>query len=139
MDSAATSWEADDQWELCNDDGFVYKRKKRRLDPAAAAAMAQPPSNADPEAEERNRREGKRRTLLKLEAQYQREMEQWELLSNTLRVTVEKACQSRSQIRLQQHNEREGQEQIDGSSASPLPSPEFVNSSLLDEFLLQMW
>jgi hypothetical protein len=135
MDSAATSRDADEEWELYNDDGFVYKRKKRRLDPAAAA---EDQANVDPQADERSRREYKKRTLLKLKAQYQREIDQWELLSNMLRAMEEKArvSQDQSRIRQQEQREREGHEQT--ASLGALPLPEFVDGSLVDELLLQV-
>lgn len=134
MDSATTSQDADEEWELYNDDGFVYKRKKRRLDPAAAADQA----NLDPQADERIRRERKRRTLLKLKAQYQREIDQWELLSNMLRAMEEKArvSQDQSRIRQLEQREREGHEQT--ASLGALPLPEFADGSLVDELLLQV-
>lgn len=77
----APPWE-DDYWELCNDDGFVYKRRKRRSldDPPLPRAETGP----DPEADELNRRDRKRKTLSKLKARYQTEIAQWEYLSNTL-------------------------------------------------------
>jgi hypothetical protein len=138
MDSATTSRDADEEWELYNDDGFVYKRKKRRLDPAAAAAAAAAQTNVDLQAEERSRRERKRRTLLKLKAQYQREIDQWELLSNMLRSMEQKALvsQGQSQNRQLEQRERGGQEQTASFGAFPLP--EFVDGSLVDELLLQV-
>ncbi|KAE8021452.1 hypothetical protein FH972_007338 [Carpinus fangiana] len=138
MDSATTSRDADEEWELYNDDGFVYKRKKRRLDPAAAAAAAAAQTNVDPQAEERSRRERKRRTLLKLKAQYQREIDQWELLSNMLSSMEEKArvSRDRSQNRQLEQRERGGQDQTASFGAFPLP--EFVDGSLVDELLLQV-
>ncbi|EXC20362.1 hypothetical protein L484_020583 [Morus notabilis] len=77
----APPWE-DDYWELCNDDGFVYKRRKRRSlnDPPLPRAQTGP----DPEADELNRRDRKRKALSKLKARYQTEIAQWEYLSNTL-------------------------------------------------------
>ncbi|KAI6700757.1 hypothetical protein NL676_015081 [Syzygium grande] len=76
MDLATPSpAEADDEWELCNDDGFIYKRKKRRLDPSAAAAAPPPPPPPDPLAEERHRRERKRRAQKARELQLEREKE----------------------------------------------------------------
>ncbi|XP_010251046.1 PREDICTED: uncharacterized protein LOC104593068 [Nelumbo nucifera] len=77
---AGTVWE--EEWELCNDDGFVYKRKKRRQDSIAAAAPPVPAS--DPVVEKRQRRERKKRTLMKLRDQYQKEIDHWERLSNML-------------------------------------------------------
>ena len=124
MDTVATSLADDEEWELYNDDGFVYKRKKRRLNPDEAA-LARPPS-MDPEAEERNRRERKRKTLLKLKERYQREIDQWELLSNTLRAMEERARQ------------RQEHEDTPSFCALPLSSPEIVNGSLVDELLLQV-
>nr|DAD44288.1 TPA_asm: hypothetical protein HUJ06_002518 [Nelumbo nucifera] len=62
---AGTAWE--EEWELCNDDGFIYKRKKRRqnyIAPAAPLVLA-----SDPVVEQRQRRERKKRMLLKLRDQ----------------------------------------------------------------------
>ncbi|KAL4568300.1 hypothetical protein LXL04_023909 [Taraxacum kok-saghyz] len=74
----------DEEWELVNDDGFVYRRLKRlRLDPTVSTSSATPPP--DTAAEERNRKERKKSILLKLKARYQQEIQQWEHLSNTLK------------------------------------------------------
>ncbi|XP_043707412.1 uncharacterized protein LOC122656813 [Telopea speciosissima] len=74
---ASAAWE-DEDWELCNDDGFVYKRKRRRQDLSTA------PPAMDPEAEQRQLKERKKKALLKLKDQYQREIDQWEHMSQTL-------------------------------------------------------
>ncbi|KAF8399792.1 hypothetical protein HHK36_015662 [Tetracentron sinense] len=130
---AGAHWE--DEWELCNDDGFVYKRKKRRQDSDALAPPSAPaPAPApDPEAEERHRRERKKSTLMKLRDQYQREIDHWEFLSNTLREIQEKTLQQQQQ-----------QEQQHSSSLSStelpllqLQTPESVCRPLVDELLLQ--
>lgn len=68
----------DDEWELCNDDDFFYKQWRRRgeLDQLADGVPAQSAfSGPDPEAEEMNRRERKRKTVLKLKEQYKREID----------------------------------------------------------------
>ncbi|CAI9260782.1 unnamed protein product [Lactuca saligna] len=81
----------DEDWELINDDGFVYKRPKRlRVDPTVSTSSVTPPP--DPAVEERNRKERKKTILLKLKTRYQQEIHQWEHLSNTL-----KALQERTQ------------------------------------------
>ncbi|KAI6690798.1 hypothetical protein NL676_027626 [Syzygium grande] len=43
--------EVKNEWELCNDDGFIYKRKKWRLYPSAMVPPP-PPSLPDPHVEE---------------------------------------------------------------------------------------
>ena len=124
---ATSEWE--DDWELCNDDGFVYKRKKRRPD---ALSAAPPPPLSDPQAEESHRRERKRRALIKIKEKYQSEIDHWEHLSNTLGALEETAHQ-------QQRRQQQQQEQA--SSSLPLvdsPSPEFVCRTLVDELLLQV-
>ena len=131
MDSATTSWSDEQGWELYNDDGFVYKRKKRRLNPDETAISAE--ASADPEAEERSRRERRRKTLVNLKERYQREIDQWELLSNTLREMDDKARQ-----RQQEPREEDGQDQTSSFSGLPFPLPEFVNGSLVNELLLQV-
>ncbi|KAJ7970753.1 putative Cryptic loci regulator protein 1 [Quillaja saponaria] len=132
MDSATPAWE-DEDWELYNDDGFVYKRKKRRLDPAAVAARLQSATDVDSQAEEKRRREGKRNILLKIQAKYRGEIDQWESLSSTLCAMEEKA-------RLfQQQREREQElEQTALLASPPSPATEPVSASLADELLLQV-
>ena len=122
--------EEDDEWELCNDDGFVYKRKRRRLDPAAVAAEAGVSSATEAEQENR-RRERKKRTLLKLKAKYEKEIREWDTLSNTLRSTQNAAFQ------LQQQRASEEQTR-DPSSLASTSSTDSVGGSLLDELLLQV-
>ncbi|KAL4577159.1 hypothetical protein LXL04_013263 [Taraxacum kok-saghyz] len=79
----------EEDWELVNDDGFVYKRLKRpRLDSTSASAVPPP----DPAAEAKARRERKKKALLKLKTKYEQEIQHWEQLSNTL-----KALQDRTQ------------------------------------------
>ncbi|KAJ8423587.1 hypothetical protein Cgig2_009241 [Carnegiea gigantea] len=81
-----------DEWEFVNDDGFVYKRKKRRLDPTS---LARPPDPVpDPATEGRERRRRKKKALLELKDRYQKEISLWENLSNTLK-TMEENVKSR--------------------------------------------
>ncbi|MED6208060.1 hypothetical protein PIB30_041450 [Stylosanthes scabra] len=123
--------EEDDEWELCNDDGFVYKRKRRRIDPspaatdnAAAAALA---------AENENRRrERKKRTLLKLRTKYENEIREWDTLSNTLRAMQNAAFQQ------QQQRQQEQERASEDPSSLPSTSTDSVGGSLLDELLLQV-
>ena len=125
----------EDEWELVEDDGFVYKRKKRpRLE--AAPASPQP----DSAAEEKIRRERKRRALTKLRDKYQSEIGQWELLSNTLKALQEKA------LTPQQKGRWNGQTAKTASScdmAVDLPRPsdnssDFADQRLLDDLLLRV-
>ncbi|GAA0148159.1 hypothetical protein LIER_07680 [Lithospermum erythrorhizon] len=80
----------EDEWEIINNDGFVYKRKKRRICPTSiTASSAHPPT--DPEIAEKKRRERKKNTLMKLKEKYYREISQWEILSNTFKTMQLKA------------------------------------------------
>ncbi|KAK9705020.1 hypothetical protein RND81_07G027400 [Saponaria officinalis] len=72
-----------DEWEVVHDGGFVYKRKKRRLDPTAFVAAADPTPDAAIEAKERRKR--KRQALLQLKDKYSNEIVLWERLSNSLK------------------------------------------------------
>ncbi|KAL0431617.1 UNVERIFIED_CONTAM: hypothetical protein Sradi_0787700 [Sesamum radiatum] len=88
--AAPAGYEDPDEWELVNDDGFVYKRKKRpRIDPGGASSAAHPPP--DPKLEKKHRRERKKKALLKLREKYLEEISRWELLSNTLKEMEETA------------------------------------------------
>lgn len=126
---------SDDEWELCNDDGFIYKRKKRRLDPSSAA-----PTTAESEAAEENLRRGRRKkTLLKIKERYQKELSLWEHLSNVCRATQDKAEQ------LQREREGEEEEQRDGTRSSGRPPEEEVPGkenrleALVDRLLLKVF
>ncbi|XP_061337412.1 uncharacterized protein LOC133284419 [Gastrolobium bilobum] len=111
----------DEEWELCNDDGFVYKRKRRRIDPPSAAA-----ETAGAEADqEKRRRERKKQTLLKLKAKYEKEIREWELLSNTLRS-------------MQQHKALQLQPQPNQNPSLPSTSTSSSGGSLLHDLLLQV-
>ncbi|KAK8937708.1 hypothetical protein KSP40_PGU006871 [Platanthera guangdongensis] len=73
----APLWD-DDEWEVCNDDGFIYKRRRR-------LALPEGPSPADIEAElRRQKRARKWRCLRAIRDKYQREIDQWEGLSASL-------------------------------------------------------
>ncbi|XP_076925642.1 uncharacterized protein LOC143588552 [Bidens hawaiensis] len=73
----------DQDWELVNDDGFIYRRPKR-----IRPEFTDPPP--DPEPESKTRAERKKGLLLKLKTKYQQEIGHWELLSNTLRALNER-------------------------------------------------
>ncbi|KAK7260658.1 hypothetical protein RIF29_26897 [Crotalaria pallida] len=138
MDSAtaATTTSHDDDWELRNDDGFVYKLKKRRIDPSES----QPPPSTDAgaAAEEyagARRRERKKRTLLKLKAKYESEIRQWDNLSNRLRAMQDRAAQ------LQREREREQEqtpEVASSSSSEMVTAVDSVGGTVLDELLSQV-
>ncbi|CAL0332995.1 unnamed protein product [Lupinus luteus] len=132
MDSAATTSHYEDQWELRNDDGFVYKLKKRRIDTSAS----QPPPSTDAgdaaAAEEEAvllRRERKKRNLLKLKTKYESEILQWDNLSNSLCAMEKRA------VELQQ--EREVMHSL-ASSSEAEKAVDTVGETLLDELLLQV-
>ncbi|MED6182678.1 hypothetical protein PIB30_030878 [Stylosanthes scabra] len=130
--------EEDDEWELCNDDGFVYKRKRRRIDPSPAAADNAAAAALAAENENR-RRERKKKTLLKLKTKYENEIRQWDTLSNTLRAMQNAAFQQQQQQQRQQEQERASEEQTrDPSSLPSTSSTDSVGGSLLDELLLQV-
>lgn len=125
MDLASTSGQDDDDWELCNNDGFVFKRKKRRIDSDAAAA--------EDEAALKQRRDRKMRTLLKLKDKYQKEIDGWENLSSTLRAMEERA----SRLRREQEQERE-QTALLASSSPATDGTVSGGGSLVDELLLKV-
>ncbi|KAK5803407.1 uncharacterized protein LOC108455750 isoform X2 [Gossypium arboreum] len=129
--SSQTATAADD-WELCNDDGFIYKRKKRRLfltEPAQAAV--------DPEEEEKRRKEWKRKSLLRVKEKYKREIEEWETLSKALNAMRERALG----FQIQQQERRKLRETEEGRrTTSSLDSEKKDKDnvcSLVDELLLQ--
>ncbi|XP_045812581.1 uncharacterized protein LOC123906665 [Trifolium pratense] len=110
----------DDDWELCYDDGFVYKRKRRRLNPP------EPVNSSEPDSEIL-RKERKKHTLLKLKSKYEKEILQWENLSNTLR-----SLQISSSPQLQQQQQQQHQTLSLPSTSSS------TQSNLLDDLLSQV-
>uniref|UniRef100_A0A9I9E043 BZIP domain-containing protein n=1 Tax=Cucumis melo TaxID=3656 RepID=A0A9I9E043_CUCME len=133
---ATVSLEEDD-WELCNDDGFVYKRKRRRLHPAEAVAARSSAAQAvDLEADENRRRERRRKTLLKVRAKYQREIEQWEVLSGNLREMEERARKLQEQYR--QHGEQGAASLLEASSLTAIREKELSYASMVDDLLSQV-
>ncbi|PSR87548.1 Occludin like [Actinidia chinensis var. chinensis] len=126
----------EDEWELVEDDGFVYKRKKRlHLEAAPAPACPQP----DLASEEKIRRERKRRALTKLRDKYQSEIGHWELLSNTLKALQEKALTPQQKERW---NGKTAKTASSCDMAVDLPRPsenscDFADQRLLDDLLLR--
>ncbi|ESQ32711.1 hypothetical protein EUTSA_v10004961mg [Eutrema salsugineum] len=130
-----TAIDEDDDWELCNEDGFVYKQSRilGSEDTSGAGEASKPP---DPELEERNRRMRRKRILVKLKRKYQREIEQWEILSNSLNAMHEKSGRFQTPQRGESSNANEttsfpksrGREHC-GEAASA------TASSMLDELL----
>ncbi|KAL4281962.1 hypothetical protein GQ457_03G041650 [Hibiscus cannabinus] len=130
---------ATDDWELCNDDGFIYKREKRRLVLSEPAWLP-----ADPEEVEKQRREWKRKILLRVKDKCNKEIKQWEVLKNTLNSMQEKALgfQSQQQERRKPRETEEEEEEKETASFSGsenIDKEKKDNSfgSLVDEFLLR--
>ncbi|XP_015622719.1 uncharacterized protein [Oryza sativa Japonica Group] len=75
--------DGDEDWEICNCDGFVYKRRRvlhpPDLEDAAATAATSSAPGPPPEAVLRRRR---RQALLRLRARYLDELSRWESLSS---------------------------------------------------------
>uniref|UniRef100_A0A0A9DCE6 Uncharacterized protein n=1 Tax=Arundo donax TaxID=35708 RepID=A0A0A9DCE6_ARUDO len=80
--AAPSGGEDDEEFEICNDDGFVYKRA-RGLYPDVAPSSTEAAAGPDPEAARRRRR---RRALLRLRDKRLRELSSWEALASNLLV-----------------------------------------------------
>ncbi|XP_074366485.1 uncharacterized protein LOC141707298 [Apium graveolens] len=116
----------EDEWELINDDDFVYKRKSPRLD-ITVTPCAPPP---DPLVEDNNLKNRKKNALLKLKDKYQAEIFRWELFSNTLR-----------DLNLQTQNVEKGFEKFDEGQREDELWVEFSGFSrcgLVDDLLAQV-
>lgn len=101
-------------WELVNVDGFVYRRKKRRLYPTA---LARPPDQAlNPAVEDRERRKRKCMALLSIKEKYESEIGHWEHLSNTL-----KAMEERAKSKPEQQDMQIDGEEIESGSLPIVP------------------
>ncbi|ERN13839.1 hypothetical protein AMTRI_Chr06g199050 [Amborella trichopoda] len=109
---------AEDEWEVCNEDGFIYKRRKKET----SAARAGPAT--DPTVEMRHMKLLKKRALLKMKEGYIREIKQWEDLSLQLQKMREKS--------------QALAENSPGQPESPLPRlPENNFRPLIDDLLFQ--
>ncbi|XP_028778559.1 uncharacterized protein LOC114735073 [Neltuma alba] len=120
---SAARYREDEDWELYSDDGFVFKCKKRRLEPPATVPHSAFPKDADQfqDAAQKQRRERKRNILLKMKTRYLTELHHWDFLSAALRALEENALEYRRQ-----------QEQ---ARLLPVDS---VGKSVVDEVLLEV-
>ncbi|KAL2904582.1 putative RNA pseudouridine synthase slr1629 [Bienertia sinuspersici] len=114
------------EWEVINDDGFVYKRKKRRIDPTSLIHAADP--DPDPAVVVKQRRKRKREALVKLKEKYESEICVWNHLSDSLKAMQES-------VNLKQ-NEKVGDEREGGILLEM--GNEDVGRSLVDELVLQV-
>ncbi|KAF3566263.1 hypothetical protein DY000_02011026 [Brassica cretica] len=124
--------EDDEEWELCNDDGFVFKREKRSRisDPEETSNPVNP--ELDPAAEERNRRMRKKRTLAKLRSKYRSEIQQWEALSNRFNAALFRTTQGEEE-RL---NADEATSFHDGSSSASVFIDEHLSMAEAQEVII---
>lgn len=127
----ATDSESDGGWELCNNDGFIYKRKKRRLDPSSAA----PRPAESSAAEEKFRRVRRKKTLLRIKDRYQRELALWEHLSVTCRAMQDSAEQIQ---REDEEEERDGTSPPGGPPDAEVLGKENGLEDLIDKLLLKV-
>ncbi|CAH8266954.1 unnamed protein product [Arabidopsis lyrata] len=133
--------DGDEDWELYNDDGFVYKRKKRSRIADAEETLKPPDPELDPVVEERNRRIRKKRILVKLKRKYQSEIEQWEILSNSLNSMQVKADRFQTTQREEMSNAKETISFPENASYTKEGAREFggedasAPSSMLDQLL----
>jgi len=103
----------DDEWELCYDDGFVYKRRKRRR-----LNSPEPSTAPDQNALEKLRKERKKNTLLKLKSKYEKEIVHWEHLSNTLSALQLSSSNQLNEQQQQQQNQNLSIPSTSGSAES---------------------
>ena len=136
--SSQVAGDADtDEWELCNDDGFIYKRRKRQH------VLSEPsPVPADSQEEEKRRREWKRNALLRVKEKYKKEIEEWEGLLNTLNAMKEKALgfqiQQQERRKLRETEKRERTSSFSGSEKKDGDKEENASGSVVDGLLFQV-
>eukprot|EP00249_Psilotum_nudum_P007155 c20348_g1_i1 orf=414-911(-) len=81
--TAPTIIHADDDWEVVNDDGFIYKRQKRDPSSSGAQIPEYRTSRKIPSLGVQDdclQRKKKKEMLLALKARYSKEIEEWESL-----------------------------------------------------------
>ncbi|PIA51663.1 hypothetical protein AQUCO_01100490v1 [Aquilegia coerulea] len=128
------TWEEDEN-EICNDDGFIYKRRKRQVDEEDDEQLAIPSQATsavvvDLEVQLKQR---KKKSIAKTKDEYMKEILQWELYSNTLR-----ALEQRTQQRQQQLQEIQQASSFRDETAESSSHNELIDQSKLDELLLMV-
>ncbi|XP_020591588.1 uncharacterized protein LOC110032335 [Phalaenopsis equestris] len=109
----------DTEWEVCEDRGFVYKKRRRRH---LASLAGHPP--VDSEAQLQLKKHAlKKRCLLTIRDKYRSEIEQWEELSASL-------------IRLASPPAKDTSEAGTSSIASPRPS--YMSPPAVDVLFLEL-
>ncbi|KAH9314112.1 hypothetical protein KI387_022739, partial [Taxus chinensis] len=77
----------EDEWEVVNDDGFVYKRKKRKHDSPPPIPIKATAFKHNDDQYIKQRRQTKKEALLNLKEKYVKEIRDWESLSQMLQRT----------------------------------------------------
>ncbi|KAI3970411.1 hypothetical protein MKX01_024058 [Papaver californicum] len=94
----------EDEWVLCNDNGFVYKKKKRKREEKSSSSTTTTTSDGGiVDLEIDLKKKGLRRrkhTLMKLKDKYKKECVHWSNLSNSLK-EIEERNQNQQQLQLQ--------------------------------------
>lgn len=111
----------DEEWEICNDNGFVYKR--RRPSDNDGGHLRSPPPSSSRACEAKTRRARKKKTLLSLRDKYQKELDQWQQLSASLAQVPPTAT---------------GPTEVPSTEAATSPAPPPSISLEIDELLLQV-
>ncbi|GLJ15836.1 hypothetical protein SUGI_0261190 [Cryptomeria japonica] len=81
------SLDLEDEWEVVNDDGFVYKRRKKQRVYDSPIPTESSISKHNDDQYIKQRRQTKKMALLKLKEKYEKEIKDWESLSQMLERT----------------------------------------------------
>ncbi|KAG6524185.1 uncharacterized protein LOC122049169 [Zingiber officinale] len=127
MDAASAPVSGDGEWEICNDRGFIYKRRRHRLRQPAQAETGTS-SSGDTEAEQRRcRRDLRRRCLLHLRDLFLKELDLFQPLASGL-VDLPLAMPTEA-----------APEASEAAAEPPPPDPgEDIRKPLIDSLLSQM-
>ncbi|KAI3931292.1 hypothetical protein MKX01_040209 [Papaver californicum] len=93
----------EDEWVLCNDNGFVYKKKKRKREEKSSSSTTTTSDGGIVDLEIELKKKVLRRrkhTLMKLKDKYKKECVHWGNLSNRLK-EIEERNQQQLQLQLQ--------------------------------------
>ncbi|MCL7027678.1 hypothetical protein MKW94_008175 [Papaver nudicaule] len=124
----------EEEWVLCNDNGFVYKRKKRKREEESSSTTTATTSDGGlVDLEIELKKKGLRRrkhTLMKLKDKYKKEFGHWGNLSNSLK-EIEERTQNQRQLHLQ------SQPSTSTSSHGVREKESCSAGSLIDDLLLQ--
>lgn len=124
-----------DDWEAINDNGFVYKRRKRLTGPTSLTRLPDPEPNPNPNPDLENELKLKKRReiLVHVKDKYQKELALWDSLANSF-----KDFEARVKSRLQHKDSQVQPHAPCNKGSQSFVSVDDSNESLVQELLFKV-